>query len=62
MNVAWLARGSGTGAIDLDVAAGVTALIVLGRDRRRGKRRAGAALRALLSLGARHAAVLRDGR
>jgi len=31
MSVAWLARGSGTGAIYLDVAAGVTALILLGR-------------------------------
>ena len=63
MSVAWLARGSGTGAIYLDVAAGVTALILLGRFlEARAKRRAGAALRALLSLGARDAAVLRDGR
>ena len=62
MNFAWLARGSGTGAIYLDVAAGVTVLIVLGRYlEARAKRRAGAALRALLSLGARDAAVLRDG-
>ena len=63
MSVTWLARGSGTGAIYLDVAAGVTALILLGRFlEARAKRRAGAALRALLSLGARDAAVLRDGR
>ena len=63
MSVAWLARGSGTGAIYLDVAAGVTTLILLGRYlEARAKRRAGAALRALLSLGARDAAVLRDGR
>ncbi len=64
MSVAWLAaRGSGTGAIYLDVAAGVTMLILLGRYlEARAKRRAGAALRALLSLGARDAAVLRDGR
>jgi Cu+-exporting ATPase len=63
MSVAWLARGSGTGAIYLDVAAGVTTLILLGRFlEARAKRRAGAALRALLSLGARDAAVLRDGR
>jgi P-type Cu+ transporter len=63
MSVAWLARGSGTGAIYLDVAAGVTVLIVLGRYlEARAKRRAGTALRALLSLGARDAAVLRDGR
>jgi len=63
MSVAWLARGSGTEAIYLDVAAGVTTLILLGRFlEARAKRRAGAALRALLSLGARDAAVLRDGR
>ena len=62
MNFAWLARGSGTGAIYLDVAAGVTVLIVLGRYlEARAKRRAGAALRALLSLGAKDAVVLRDG-
>ena len=63
MSVAWLARGSGTGTIYLDVAAGVTTLILLGRYlEARARRRAGAALRALLSLGARDAAVLRDGR
>ena len=62
MSVAWLARGSGTGAIYLDVAAGVTTLILLGRYlEARAKRRAGAALRALLSLGAKDAVVLRDG-
>ena len=62
MSVAWLARGSGTGTIYLDVAAGVTTLILLGRYlEARAKRRAGAALRALLSLGAKDAAVLRDG-
>ena len=63
MSGAWLASGSGAGAIYLDVAAGVTTLILLGRFlEARAKRRAGAALRALLSLGARDAAVLRDGR
>ena len=63
MSVAWLARGSGTGTIYLDVAAGVTTLILLGRYlEARARRRVGAALRALLSLGARDAAVLRDGR
>ena len=42
MSVAWLARGSGTGAIYLDVAAGVTVLILLGRYlEARAKRRAG---------------------
>ena len=41
----------------------MTVLILLGRYlEARAKRRAGAALRALLSLGARDAAVLRDGR
>ena len=63
ISVAWLASGSGTEAIYLDVAAGVTTLILLGRFlEARAKRRAGAALRELLSLGARDAAVLRDGR
>ena len=62
MSFAWLARGSGTEATYLEVAAGVTALILLGRYfEARAKRRSGAALRALLSLGARDAAVLRDG-
>jgi P-type Cu+ transporter len=63
MSFAWLARGSGTGAIYLDVAAGVPVFILLGRYlEARAKRRSGQALRALLSLGARDAAVLRDGR
>ena len=46
----------------LEVAAGVTALILLGRFfEARAKRRSGAALRALLELGAKDVAVLRDG-
>jgi Cu+-exporting ATPase len=46
----------------LEVAAGVTTLIVLGRwFEARAKRRSGAALRALLELGAKDVAVLRDG-
>ena len=46
----------------LEVASGVTALVLLGRYlEARAKRRSGAALRALLSLGAIQAAVLRDG-
>ena len=62
MSFGWLARGSGTGATYLDVAAGVTVFILLGRYlEARAKRRSGAALRALLSLGAKDAAVLRDG-
>jgi len=62
MSFAWQARGSGTEAIYLEVAAGVTAVVLLGRFFvARAKRRSGAALRALLSLGAKDAAVLRDG-
>ena len=63
MGFAWLARGSGADATYLEVAAGVTALVLLGRYlEARAKRRSGAALRALLALGAKDAAVLRDGR
>jgi Cu+-exporting ATPase len=48
--------------IYLEVAAGVTTLILLGRYfEARAKRRSGAALRALLELGAKDVAVLRDG-
>jgi P-type Cu+ transporter len=50
------------GGTYLEVAAGVTALVLLGRYlEARAKRRSGAALRALLSLGARDVAVLRGG-
>jgi P-type Cu+ transporter len=50
------------GATYLEVASGVTALVLLGRYlEARAKRRSGAALRALLSLGARDVAVLRGG-
>ncbi|GAA1804710.1 heavy metal translocating P-type ATPase [Luedemannella flava] len=53
-------RGSGAGAIYLEVAAGVTVFILAGRYfEARSKRRAGAALRALLELGAKDVAVLR---
>ena len=62
MSFAWLARGNGADAIYLEVASGVTALILLGRYfEARARRRSGAALRAVLSLGARDVAVLRDG-
>ena len=62
MGAVLLARGAVGGDIYLDVAAGVTVLILLGRYfEARAKRRAGAALRALLSLGARDVTVLRDG-
>ena len=59
---ALLLAGAGTHATYLEVAAGVTALILLGRYlEARAKRSAGAALRALLDLGAKQATVLRDG-
>ena len=48
--------------IYLEVAAGVTVFILAGRYfEARAKRRSGAALRALLELGAKDVAVLRDG-
>ncbi len=57
-----ISRTDGTGNIYLEVAAGVTAFILAGRYfEARAKRRAGAALRALLELGAKDVAVLRDG-
>jgi Cu+-exporting ATPase len=53
---------TGTGSTYLDVAAGVTVLVLLGRHlEARAKRRSGAALRALLALGAKEAVVLRAG-
>jgi Cu+-exporting ATPase len=62
MSFAVLARNSAADAIYLDVAAGVTVLILTGRYlEARAKRRSGAALRALLSMGAKDVAVLRDG-
>ncbi|WP_030379887.1 MULTISPECIES: heavy metal translocating P-type ATPase [unclassified Streptomyces] len=58
-----VSRTDGASTIYLEVAAGVIALILLGRYlEARSKRRAGAALRALLELGAKDVAVLRDGR
>ena len=63
MSFVLLARGTAASDIYLDVAAGVTVLVLLGRYlEARAKRRSGAALRALASLGAKDAAVLRDGR
>jgi P-type Cu+ transporter len=60
---ALLLAGGGAHATYLEVAAGVTALILVGRYlEARAKRSAGAALRALLDLGAKQATVLRDGR
>ncbi len=58
-----VSRMKGTANIYLEVAAGVITFILLGRYfEARSKRRAGAALRALLELGAKDVTVLRDGR
>jgi Cu+-exporting ATPase len=58
-----VSRTDGASTIYLEVAAGVTAFLLLGRFlEARSKRRAGAALRALMELGAKDVAVLRDGR
>ena len=55
-------RGSGAHEIYLEVASAVTVFILAGRYfEARAKRRSGAALRALLELGAKDVAVLRDG-
>ena len=54
-------RGMGLSEIYLEVAAGVTVFLLAGRYfEARAKRRSGAALRALLELGAKDVAVLRD--
>ncbi len=54
--------GDGASHVYLEVAAGVTTFILAGRFfESRAKRRAGAALRALMELGAKDVAVLRDG-
>ncbi|MCO5309515.1 MAG: heavy metal translocating P-type ATPase [Austwickia sp.] len=55
-------RGDGAGNIYLEAAAGITTFILAGRYfEARAKRRAGAALRALLELGVKDVAVLRAG-
>ncbi|WP_340538885.1 heavy metal translocating P-type ATPase [Nocardioides sp. GXZ039] len=55
-------RTDGAGNIYLEAAAGVTTFILAGRYfEQRSKRRAGAALRALLELGAKDVAVLTGG-
>ncbi|GAB4095475.1 heavy metal translocating P-type ATPase [Brachybacterium horti] len=57
-----IAPSDGAGNIYLEVGAGVTLFILAGRYfEKRSKRQAGAALRALLELGAKDVAVLRDG-
>jgi P-type Cu+ transporter len=55
-------RGMGAGQVYLEVAAGVTAFILAGRyAEARAKRRSGAALQALVELGAKDVAVVRGG-
>ncbi|MEU0576708.1 heavy metal translocating P-type ATPase [Streptomyces griseoincarnatus] len=58
-----VSRADGASMIYLEVAAGVTTFILLGRYLEvRSKRQAGAALRALMELGAKDVTVLREGR
>ncbi|MFW3169622.1 heavy metal translocating P-type ATPase [Geodermatophilus sp. CPCC 206100] len=57
-----IARSDGAGNLYLEAAAGVTTFLLAGRFVEiRSKRRAGAALRALLELGAKEVSVLRGG-
>ncbi|MGW8483138.1 heavy metal translocating P-type ATPase [Microbacterium sp. NPDC055903] len=57
-----LARTDGTANIYLEVGAGVTTFLLAGRYfEKRSKRQAGAALRALLEMGAKEVSVLREG-
>ncbi|MFE5723773.1 heavy metal translocating P-type ATPase [Streptomyces erythrochromogenes] len=57
-----ISRTDGSSAIYLEVAAGVVTFILLGRYlEARSKRKAGAALKALLELGAKDVVVLRAG-
>ncbi|GAA2936503.1 heavy metal translocating P-type ATPase [Streptomyces thioluteus] len=58
-----VSRGDGSSSIYLEAAAGVTTFILAGRYlESRSRRKAGAALHALLELGAKDVAVLRGGR
>ncbi|MDQ1007376.1 Cu+-exporting ATPase [Streptomyces sp. V4I23] len=58
-----IGRSDGAGNVYLEAAAGVTAFILAGRYfEARSKRKAGAALKALLELGAKEVTVLRGGR
>ena len=62
MHFQWFAAGGGADEIYLEVASAVTVFILAGRYfEARAKRRSGAALRALLELGAKDVALLRDG-
>ncbi|MFH9547898.1 heavy metal translocating P-type ATPase [Streptomyces sp. NPDC017435] len=58
-----VSRSDGSSSIYLEAAAGVTTFILAGRYlEAKSKRKAGAALRALLELGAKDVSVLRGGR
>jgi len=58
-----VSRGTGAGEIYLEVASAVTVFILAGRYfEAKAKRRSGAALQALLELGAKEVTVVRDGR
>lgn len=58
-----LSRTDGLGDIYLEVAAGVITFVLAGRYfEKKSKRRAGAALRSLMEMGAKEVSVLRDGR
>ncbi|MGW1716420.1 heavy metal translocating P-type ATPase [Streptomyces sp. NPDC002156] len=58
-----ISRSDGSSSIYLEAAAGVTTFILIGRYlEAKSKRKAGAALRALLELGAKDVSVLRDGK
>ncbi|HQR28553.1 MAG TPA: heavy metal translocating P-type ATPase, partial [Nocardioides sp.] len=57
-----VSRGDGLDNIYFEAATGVTTFLLAGRYfEKRSKRRAGAALRALLEMGAKEVSVLRDG-
>jgi Cu+-exporting ATPase len=58
-----ISRGGGADDIYLEAASGITMFLLAGRYfEARAKRRSGAALRALLELGAKTVTLLRDGR
>ncbi|TLP72001.1 heavy metal translocating P-type ATPase [Nesterenkonia sphaerica] len=58
-----ISRSDGLGHIYLEVAAGVITFVLLGRYfEKTSKRQAGAALRALLELGAKEVSILRNGK
>ncbi|HUX69884.1 MAG TPA: heavy metal translocating P-type ATPase [Cellulomonadaceae bacterium] len=55
-------RGGGSGEIYLEVASAVTVFILLGRYvEARAKKQSGAAMRALMEMGAKDVALMRDG-